>query len=188
MLKEEGGEETGSGYAVNEAGGEREGTCKQPVCTGQKFKSICTKLFRYPNIPSSAISVTVTTSQSFDSSVLQLLPRARWREGFFLILRRWCSLRGSNRTLERSVASFELQPYSHAKLLLFLHLVTGAVGTFPCFFPPSIIILPAYLSCLHLSNFLLSVQESSSTSWLFFILKSSLKIHQYHCNRSITIH
>ena len=62
MLKEEGGEETGSGYAVNEAEGEGEGMCKQPVCTGQKFKSICTKLSRYPNIPSSATSVTVTTS------------------------------------------------------------------------------------------------------------------------------
>lgn len=36
--------EMGSGYAVNKAEGEGEGMCKQPVCTGQKFKSICTKL------------------------------------------------------------------------------------------------------------------------------------------------
>lgn len=62
MLKEEGGKEMGSGYAVSEAEGEGEGTCKQPVCTGQKFKSICTKLSWYSNISSSTTSVTVTTS------------------------------------------------------------------------------------------------------------------------------
>lgn len=55
----------------------------------------------------------------------------------------------------------------------------------PVFLPPSIIILPAYLSCLHLCNFLLPVQQSSSTSWLSFISKSSLKIYQYHCNHII---
>lgn len=62
MSNEEGGEETGNGYAVNESEGEGEGTCKQPVCTGQKFKSVCTKLSRYPNIPSLATSVTVSAS------------------------------------------------------------------------------------------------------------------------------
>lgn len=53
----------------------------------------------------------------------------------------------------------------------------------PVFLPPSTVVLPAYLSCLHLCNFLLTVQQSSSTSCLSFIFKSSLKIHQYHRNR-----
>jgi len=44
MLKDKGGEETGSRHAVKEAEGEGEGMFKQPVCTGKKFKSVCTKL------------------------------------------------------------------------------------------------------------------------------------------------
>lgn len=47
MSKEGEGEETrktANGYRVNEAESEGEGMCKQPICTGLKFKSISAKL------------------------------------------------------------------------------------------------------------------------------------------------
>lgn len=64
-----------------------------------KFQvNVYTKLSQYPDAPSLVSSVTVTTSLSLDSFVLQLLPKARWREDFFLILQPQCTVRESNRS------------------------------------------------------------------------------------------
>lgn len=52
-----------------------------------------TKLSQYPNTP--GLVRSMTTSLSLDNSVLQLLPRARWREDLFLILQSKYTVRES---------------------------------------------------------------------------------------------
>lgn len=105
MLKEERGEEMGSGYAVNGADGE--GKERTHASRAKIQVNTYTKLSQYPDAPSLVSSVTVTTSLSLDSFVLQLLPKARWREDFFLILQPQCTVRESNRSCREECAWFE---------------------------------------------------------------------------------
>lgn len=92
-------------WGVNRADGE--GKERTHASRAKIQVNTYTKLSQYPYAPSLVSSVTVTTSLSLDSFVLQLLPKARWREDFFLILQPQCTVRESNRSGIEECAWFE---------------------------------------------------------------------------------
>lgn len=100
----------------------------------QKFKSICTQSslnIRTPQVWWSLwlwLSACLLTILSCSCS-----PGPDGRKTFFFILQPQYTVRESARFCREEYSLVCALAFVHAKLLLFLHLVNGAVGTFQCF-------------------------------------------------------